>query len=89
MAPYCQWMGETSERDALQGVVPAHQRLPAQLQPLVQQGPELLVPGRMPIWGRLRDDALIEAALEPVVPVSVLPGDRKERLPMGEKTLPS
>ena len=63
--------------DILQGLVAAHEGLEAQLQALVQQGPELLlVPaGQDAHLGQVQGDhALVEAALKLVVAVLVLPG---------------
>ena len=64
----------------LQGVVAAHEGLEAQLEPLVQQLPELLLipPGQDADLGQVQGDhALVEAALELVVPILVLPGGEK------------
>ena len=63
--------------DVLQGLMAAHQSLKAQLQPLIQQGPELLLvsTGQNTNLGQIQGDhALVEAALKLVVAVLVLPG---------------
>ena len=64
----------------LQCVVPAHQGLKTQLEPLVQQLPEgvLVSLGEDPNLGQIEGDhALVEAALKLVVPVCVLPGGQE------------
>ena len=64
----------------LQGVVTAHNGLKAQLQALLQQGPELLLvaPGQNADLGQVqRDHALVEAALKLVIAVLVLPGSQE------------
>ena len=67
MAPYCQWMGLTSDLVPLQRAVAAHERLAAQIEPFVEQLPKLLLVSlRHDADLRQVDghDALIEASLE-------------------------
>ena len=63
-----------------QGVVPTHKGLEAQLEPLLQEGPELLLVaiGQNANLRQIQGDhALVEPALELVVSVLVLPGGQE------------
>ena len=64
----------------LQGIVAAHEGLIAQVQALLQQGPELVhvPPGQDADLGQVQGDhALVEAALELIVAILILPGGQE------------